>query len=95
VAASTAEAMASLDRSAPDVIVSDIGLPGEDGLSLIRRVRGRDSARGRAIPAAALTAYTQPEDRERALGAGYQEFLPKPVDPGVLTAAVARLAGRG
>ncbi|HTP50351.1 MAG TPA: ATP-binding protein, partial [Anaeromyxobacteraceae bacterium] len=94
VAASTAEAMTSLERAAPDVILSDIGMPGEDGISLIRKVRGRDSTRGRPIPAMALTAYTQAEDRERALDAGYQVFLPKPVDPGVLTAAVARLAGR-
>jgi len=92
-APSTGEAMAALERSRPDVILSDIGMPGEDGISLIRRVRALDAER--PIPAAALTAYTQDEDRERALRAGYQVFLPKPVDPGVLTAALARLAGRG
>ena len=90
--ASTGEAMAALQRTRPDVILSDIGMPGEDGISLIRRVRALDG--GRAIPAAALTAYTQAEDRERALDAGYQVFLPKPVDPGILTATLARLAGR-
>jgi CheY-like chemotaxis protein len=57
-------------------------------------VRGLDPAQGGGVPAAALTAYTQAEDRQRALGAGYQEFLAKPVDPSVLTATVARLAGR-
>ncbi|HVP68903.1 MAG TPA: ATP-binding protein [Anaeromyxobacteraceae bacterium] len=91
-AASAGEAMAALQRAAPDVILSDIGMPGEDGISLIRRVRSLEA--GRSIPAAALTAYTQAEDRDRALGAGYQVFLAKPVDPGVLTAALARLAGR-
>jgi len=91
-AASAGEAMAALQRAPPDVILSDIGMPGEDGISLIRKVRSLESCR--AIPAAALTAYTQAEDRERALGAGYQVFLSKPVDPGVLTAALARLAGR-
>jgi len=95
-AASTAEALAALSRGRPDVILSDIGMPGEDGLSLIRRVRAIEAGQAeQAIPAAALTAYTQAEDRERALAAGYQVFLPKPVDPGLLTAAVARLAGRG
>jgi CheY-like chemotaxis protein len=77
------------------VLLSDIGMPGEDGLSLIRRVRRLDPASGGSVPAAALTAYTQEEDRQRALQAGFQVFLAKPVDPANLTAAVARLAGRG
>ncbi len=74
VAASTPEALAALSRARPDVILSDIGLPGEDGLSLIRRVRAMDADGEASIPAAALTAYTQPEDRERALAAGYQNL---------------------
>ena len=94
VAASAEEALDAVRRSPPDVLLSDIGLPGEDGLSLIRRVRGLDPGLGGAVPAAALTAYTQAEDRERAIGAGYQVFLSKPVDPAELTAALARLAGR-
>jgi CheY-like chemotaxis protein len=76
------------------VLLSDIGMPGEDGISLIRRVRGLDPDRGGKVPAAALTAYTQPSDRDRALSAGFQAFLAKPVDPHELAAAVARLAGR-
>jgi PAS domain S-box-containing protein len=95
VAASTAEAFAVVRRAPPDVLLSDIGMPGEDGLSLIRRVRRLDPASGGSVPAAALTAYTQEEDRQRALQAGFQVFLAKPVDPANLTAAVARLAGRG
>ncbi|MEI6225618.1 MAG: hybrid sensor histidine kinase/response regulator, partial [Deltaproteobacteria bacterium] len=59
----------------------------------IRRIRALDPARGGKVPAAAITAYTQPSDREKALSAGYQAFLAKPVDPRELAAAVARLAG--
>jgi CheY-like chemotaxis protein len=93
-ASSASDAFRALGSEPPDVLVSDIGMPGEDGISLIRRVRGLDPSRGGDVPAAALTAYTQQADRERALGAGYQAFLPKPVDPRELAAAVARLAGR-
>ena len=63
----------------PDVLVADIGMPEEDGYSFLRRVRTLSAAEGGAIPAAALTAYAQPEDRDRALAAGFQEHLPKPV----------------
>jgi PAS domain S-box-containing protein len=94
VAASAEEALDAVRRAPPDVLLSDIGLPGEDGLSLIRRVRGLGPGGGGAVPAAALTAYTQAEDRARAIGAGYQVFLSKPVDPAELTAVLARLAGR-
>jgi len=76
------------------VLLSDIGMPGEDGISLIRRIRELDPAQGGLVPAAALTAYTQASDRDRALGAGFQAFLAKPVDPRELAEAVARLAGR-
>jgi PAS domain S-box-containing protein len=94
VAGSAEEAVEAVRRSPPDVLLSDIGLPGEDGLSLIRRVRALEPVNGGRVPAAALTAYTQAEDRARALGAGYQAFLAKPVDPAELTGALARLAGR-
>jgi len=93
-AASASEALAALERSLPDVLLSDIGMPGEDGFSLIKKVRGLDPARGGRVPAAALTAYTRSEDRRQALLAGYQMCLAKPVDPAELTAGVARLAGR-
>ena len=84
----------AFDRAVPDVLVSDIGVPGEDGYSLIRKVRTRDARQGGNVPAAALTAYARAEDRLRALDAGFQAHLAKPIDPAELVAAVARLAGR-
>ncbi len=93
-AASVAEALAALDRSMPDVLVSDIGVPGEDGYSLIRKVRAREAERGGHLPAAALTAYARTEDRLRALAAGFQTHIAKPVDPSELVARVAALVGR-
>jgi signal transduction histidine kinase len=92
--ASVAEGLAELDRAVPDVLVSDIGVPFEDGYSLIRKVRERKPADGGNVPAAALTAYARPEDRLRALEAGFQTHLAKPVDPSEFVATVARLAGR-
>jgi signal transduction histidine kinase/uncharacterized protein with PIN domain len=93
-AASAAEALAVIERARPDVLVSDIGMPGEDGYSLMRRVRARESVAEGHLPAAALTAYARPEDRSLALAAGYDLHLAKPIDPGELAAAVARLAAR-
>ena len=92
LAASAAEALEQVERSRPDVIVSDIGMPEMDGYDLIRRVRASYTAR--QIPAAALTAFAHPEDRKRALLAGFQTHIAKPVDPAELTAAVASLACR-
>jgi len=88
------DALISLERERPDVLVSDIGMPGEDGYSLIRRIRALPPEQGGRIPAAALTAFTQTEHRQEALGAGYQVFLAKPIGPAELAGAVARLAGR-
>jgi PAS domain S-box-containing protein len=93
-ASSAPAAFDAIEGDPPDVLLSDIGMPGEDGISLIRRVRSLDPDRGGRVPAAALTAYTQPTDRDRAMGAGFQAFLAKPVDPQELARAVARLAGR-
>ena len=90
---SAGAAFQAIEGEPPDVLLSDIGMPGEDGISLIRRVRALAPERGGKVPAAAITAYTQPADRERVLSAGYQAFLAKPVDPRELAAAVARLAG--
>jgi CheY-like chemotaxis protein len=75
------------------VLVSDIGMPGEDGYSLIRRVRAmaNDSAR---IPAIALTAYARASDRAKAIDAGFQAHLSKPVEPSALISTVASLVGR-
>jgi signal transduction histidine kinase/CheY-like chemotaxis protein len=89
---SAAEALEELERRRPDVLLSDIGLPGEDGYSLIRRIRALPPERGGKIPAAALTAFARSEDRRRALVAGFQMHLAKPVDMAELTAVVARLA---
>jgi signal transduction histidine kinase len=91
---STAEALEALDRLRPDVLISDIGVPGEDGYSLMRKVRAREPERGGQMPALALTAYARTEDRVQALAAGFQMHVAKPVDPTELVAAVASLAGR-
>jgi len=92
LATSTAEALERLGSFRPDVILSDIGMPEQDGYDLIRQVRANYSAK--QIPAAALTAFARTEDRKRALLAGFQTHIAKPVDPAELTAAVASLAGR-
>ncbi|MDB5299661.1 MAG: two-component hybrid sensor and regulator [Phycisphaerales bacterium] len=76
----------------PDVIISDIAMPDEDGYDLIRAVRALPPENGGATPAIALTAYAREEDRLRALDAGFQAHLPKPIDPAALTATTAQLA---
>jgi signal transduction histidine kinase len=86
-----ADALEALDREQPDVLLSDIAMPGEDGYALIRRVRARAGEKGGRIPAAALTAYATLEDRAKAIRAGYDEHIPKPVDPTRLIGAVALL----
>jgi signal transduction histidine kinase len=91
-AASAAAALGALEGELPDVLVVDLGMPGEDGYALLRQVRALPAARGGALPAAALTAYARAEDRARALAAGFQIHLAKPVDPPELVAAVAGLA---
>ena len=78
----------------PDVLLSDIEMPGEDGYSLIAKVRALGAERGGNTPAAALTAYARAEDRTRALLAGFQLHVPKPVEPLELVAVVTNLAGR-
>jgi CheY-like chemotaxis protein len=93
-AASVEEALAKLEEERPDVLVSDIGLPEEDGYSLMRRIRALPREKGGAIPAAALTAYARTEDRMQALLAGFQIHVPKPVQPAELIAVVASLAAR-
>jgi PAS domain S-box-containing protein len=85
------DAIAALDKLKPDVLISDIGMPGEDGFALIRRVRTRDRSQGGRIPAIALTAYTRAEDRARILSEGFQMHVPKPVDPVELATAVSHV----
>ena len=76
----------------PELLVSDIGMPGEDGYSLIRRIRALGAEEGGRIPSIALTAFTRAEDRAKALGAGFTAHLGKPVSPLDLVAAVKTLA---
>ena len=83
-----------LGEEKPDVLVSDIGMPGEDGYSLIRQVRALGAARGGDVPAVALTAYARAEDRMKAILAGFQMHVSKPVEPAELLTMVASLAGR-
>jgi CheY-like chemotaxis protein len=90
-AASVPEALEASERFRPDVIVTDIGMPGEDGYDFIQRLR----ASGNHCPMLALTAYARAEDRRRALNAGFQMHAKKPIEPERLLAVVAELAGRG
>jgi CheY-like chemotaxis protein/anti-sigma regulatory factor (Ser/Thr protein kinase) len=93
VAASAAEALEVLDRHKPHVLVSDIGMPDQDGYDLVRAIRSRGRG-AREIPAVALTAFARSEDRRKAMLAGFQVHISKPVDPDELTAVVASLVGR-
>ena len=93
-AASASEAIEIIENWLPDVLIADIGMPVEDGYGLIKRLRGLPKERGGLTPALALTAYARTEDRVRALSAGYQVHLSKPVDRAELSAVVARLAER-
>jgi signal transduction histidine kinase/ActR/RegA family two-component response regulator len=92
-ASSVAEALAILDDVMPDVIVSDIGMPNEDGYSLIRRLRARPASQGGSIPAVAVTAYASTGDRSATEAAGYQAHVAKPFEPVDVARLVARLAG--
>jgi len=92
-AGSADEALHFLNTTMPDVIVSDVGMPGTDGYSLMRRIRARSDA-GAAVPAIALTAYARAEDQSRAIAAGFQCHLRKPVEAAALLSSVERL-GRG
>jgi PAS domain S-box-containing protein len=94
-AASAAEAIKEIEQQKPDVLVSDLGMPEQDGYELIKQVRETESADNTArIPALALTAFVKAEDRVRALAGGYQVHLAKPVEPAEFVLVVANLAGR-
>ncbi len=92
--ASALDALGAISRRQPDVLVSDIGMPGEDGYALLRRLRALPPEIGGTVPALALSAYSGVDDADRALSAGFQFHLGKPVLPTTLIAAVAMLAGR-
>jgi PAS domain S-box-containing protein len=93
LADSARAALAALEASAPDVLVSDIGMPDGTGYELLERVRAAEN--GSRLPAVALTAYARPEDRDRAIRAGFQLHVSKPVDPAALVRAVVLVCGRG
>jgi CheY-like chemotaxis protein len=93
LAGSASLALSAIAETDFGVLISDIGMPEQDGYDLIRRLRTSDSSpRSRHIPAVAVTAFGSAEDRRKALAAGFQEHLPKPVDPVKLVDVVARLA---
>ena len=93
-ASSAAEALEILRKSKPALLISDIGMPGEDGYDLIRKVRALTADACSRVPAVALTAFARSEDRQRALLAGYQFHVAKPVEPSELLTVCASLVGR-
>lgn len=94
VAGSASEAVKSFCAEKPDIIVSDIGMPEENGHTLMRRLRSLEAPGDRRIPAVALTGHRQTEDRREAMQAGFQIHVSKPVDPEELVTIVATFAGR-
>ncbi|HEY7294928.1 MAG TPA: ATP-binding protein, partial [Dehalococcoidia bacterium] len=94
MAASSAEALALLEDTAAELVVCDIGMPAEDGYTFLRKLRARYDGVGERLPVIALTAYAAPEDRRRALAAGFQRHLAKPIDASALVAAIETLLPR-
>ena len=94
MASSASEAMERILAGRPDVLVCDIGMPGEDGYSLIRRLRVLEERQESVLPAVALSAYARSEDRTKAIRSGFQNHLAKPVELVELLAVVSSLAGR-
>ncbi len=91
---SVADALSVFKDCNPDLVVSDIGMPNEDGYMLIQKLRSQRSKRARTVPVLAVTAYATSEDRTRALDAGFQRHLPKPLDPESLVRSLAEAMGR-
>jgi CheY-like chemotaxis protein len=92
--ATVVDALKEMEPAPPDVLISDIGMPGEDGYCLIREVRRLDAVRRHETPAMALTAYTSPQERRSALAAGFNTHMSKPVEPAEFIEVIAHLAGR-
>jgi signal transduction histidine kinase len=88
------EAMNSISQNLPDILVSDVGLPGEDGYSLIKKIRAMQNGQNPKIPAIALTGFARPEDQERALASGFDAFVAKPIEPSALVEAILKIAQR-
>jgi CheY-like chemotaxis protein len=93
-AASPAEAMLLLQEELPEVLLSDIEMPGEDGYTFVRKARAIDDSQGGRLLAVAVSAHGRPEDRRRAVEAGFDWHLAKPVDPFELVATIASLVSR-
>ena len=91
MAGDAAEALAAIEQGRPDLLISDLGMPGVDGFELLARVRALGPERGGDVPALALTAFARSEDRMRALDAGFMAHISKPVEPTELIAAVEAL----
>jgi signal transduction histidine kinase/DNA-binding response OmpR family regulator len=91
---SAPEALKTFQKWKPDLVVSDIGMPIEDGYSLIRKIRKLRSKHAREVPAVALTAYVTTEDRQRAIDAGFQIHVPKPIEPAELLSSILSISGR-
>jgi CheY-like chemotaxis protein len=94
-APSVGEAVAIIERGWPDVLLSDIGMPGEDGYDLILKVRHLEAVGGRHLPAIALTGYAAADDRRRVLEAGFEAHVTKPVPAATLAPLIASLLERG
>ena len=92
--ASVQEALSAYDRSRPNVIVADIGMPDYNGYTLIGKVRARDRERGTLVPAIALTAYATSSDRDTVLSAGFQVHVPKPFEPSHLISVIKDLVAK-
>ena len=93
-AATVADAVASLDERAPQIVLSDIGMPHEDGYGLIRQLRSHPDAALRRIPAVAITGLARTQERIELLRSGFQAHLCKPIEPSEVVALVASLCGR-
>ena len=92
---SAEEALAVFEREQPDVMVSDIGMPDQDGYELVRKLRALPPEKGGQTPAIALTGYASRKDRERALSSGYQQHMAKPIEQVEMIETIAALVGRG
>jgi len=93
-AGSVREGLAALEREVPDILVSDLAMPDQDGHELIRSIRGRPATSGGLVPAISVTAYARPGDAADSLLSGFQIHLTKPIDPVELFSAVERLTPR-
>jgi CheY-like chemotaxis protein len=91
---SAAEALEAFANDMPDVLISDIGMPDEDGYELIRKLRALPVEKGGKVPAIALTGYATRKDRERALNSGYHQHMAKPIEQADMITAIAALVGR-